>query len=236
LEEYKKHPIPEISETCEVAVDLIKFNQEAKYASTTLPFQMHSSIMIYCFFVNSCREKMNAATGGYMSVDPAPPMETDDVVVVENGEEKKKKKKLTIPELKERLRDRNLSIFQRYRALFALRNIGNGEAVEAIASAFDDPSALFRHELAYVMGQIQSSVAVPALIKVLKDDSQHDMVRHEAAEALGSIADQDSLPLLQQYKDDTVPVVKESCQVALDLHEFYNSDSFQYADGLQATH
>lgn len=160
-------------------------------------------------------------------------MESEDVLIVENGEQKKKKKKLTVPELKEKLRDRNLSIFQRYRALFALRNIGNGEAVEAIASAFDDPSALFRHELAYVMGQIQSDVAVPALIKVLKDESQHDMVRHEAAEALGSIAHEDSLPLLKEYKDDEVEAVRESCQVALDLHEYYNSDTFQYADGLQ---
>lgn len=163
-----------------------------------------------------------------MSVDPAPPIETVDLP---DG----KKKKLSIPELKQILRDQSVTIFQRYRALFALRNIGNAEAVEAIASAFDDPSALFRHELAYVMGQIQSSVAVPALIKVLEDESQHQMVRHEAAEALGAIADDASLPLLKQFKDDHVRVVKESCQVALDLHEYYNSESFQYADGLQAS-
>lgn len=30
LELYKKHDIPEIAETCDVAVELIKFNQEAK--------------------------------------------------------------------------------------------------------------------------------------------------------------------------------------------------------------
>jgi hypothetical protein len=41
-----------------------------------------------------------------------------------------------------------------------------------------------------------------------------------------------SLPMLEQFKHDDVAAVSESCQVALDLHEYYNSDSFQYADGL----
>ena len=47
-------------------------------------------------------------------------------------------------------------------------------------------SALFRHEVAYVLGQMQQPSAIPHLSEVLANSKEHDMVRHEAAEALGS--------------------------------------------------
>lgn len=37
-----------------------------------------------------------------------------------------------------------LPLFERYRAMFALRNIGTDEAVDALASGFSDDSALFK--------------------------------------------------------------------------------------------
>lgn len=58
------------------------------------------------------------------------------------------------------------------------------------------------------------------------------MVRHEAAEALGSIGKEECLVVLQRYCTDGERVVKESCEVALDMLEYENSDQFQYADGL----
>jgi len=42
--------------------------------------------------------------------------------------------------------------------------------------------------VAYVLGQLQSKTALATLSKVLRDVNEHPMVRHEAAEALGSIA------------------------------------------------
>jgi len=59
------------------------------------------------------------------------------------------------------------------------------------------------------------------------------MVRHEAAEALGAIAADEALPILKQYLNDSEPIVRESCIVALDVHEYFNSDQFQYADGIK---
>lgn len=38
------------------------------------------------------------------------------------------------------------------------------------------------------MGQLQNKKASDALSEVLRDVNEHPMVRHEAAEALGSIA------------------------------------------------
>lgn len=81
--------------------------------------------------------------------------------------------------------------------------------------------SLNRHEIAFVFGQLLSPHSVPCLVEVLKDGSESDMVRHEAAEALGGIATPEVLPYLKEWmtRDDSPTVVKESCQVALDMWE-----------------
>ncbi len=50
------------------------------------------------------------------------------------------------------------------------------------------------------------------------------MVRHEAAEALGGIATPDVLPHLKEWlaREDSPKIVRESCQVALDMYEVRN--------------
>lgn len=64
---------------------------------------------------------------------------------------------------------------------------------------FKASSALFRHEVAFVFGQMQDERSVPFLKKTLEDTSEHEMVRHEAAEALGSIATDECTEVLQRY-------------------------------------
>ena len=136
----------------------------------------------------------------YGSVDPAPPsVETD------------------VRSLREILLDENSKMFQRMRAVFSLRNNRSSEAVSALCEGFGASSALLRHELAYVLGQMQDKLATPTLIRVLSDESEHVMVRHEAAEALGAIGDRSARPILQQFLTDPLPEVSESCEVALDL-------------------
>ena len=94
-------------------------------------------------------------------------------------------------------------------------------------------SALFRHEIAYVLGQLADIAAVDALTTSLRNTNEHPMVRHECAEALGGIATQDCTTVLQQYVSDPETVVRESCVVALDMCEYEMSSDFQYADTLQ---
>lgn len=65
--------------------------------------------------------------------------------------------------LKSKLLDTSLSLFERYRAMFTLRNIGTEDAVLALADGLKDSSALFRHEIAYVFGQLQHPASIPAL-------------------------------------------------------------------------
>lgn len=72
-----------------------------------------------------------------------------------------------------------------------------------------------------MFGQLLSTHSVPALLKVLQDNSESEMVRHEAAEALGGIATPEVLPYLKEWmaRPDAPKVVRESCQVAMDMWE-----------------
>ncbi|MCH1527551.1 MAG: HEAT repeat domain-containing protein, partial [Candidatus Poseidoniaceae archaeon] len=102
----------------------------------------------------------------YGSVDPAPPSQESNVSSLRNT-----------------VLDEDIKMFLRMRAVFSLRNDRTSNAVMALCDGFDSNSALLRHELAYVLGQMQDPLAVPKLIEVLSDEQEHVMVRHEAAEA-----------------------------------------------------
>lgn len=93
----------------------------------------------------------------------------------------------------------NIPLSQRYRALFTLKNLGkissdsvshlkikdkpevlvSDTAIDIIAQGFTDPSALLKHELAYVLGQMGNPKAIGILENVLQDQNQDAMVRHE---------------------------------------------------------
>lgn len=151
----------------------------------------------------------------YSSIDPAPPLPLQESASVE--------------QLKALLNDQSQPLFKRYRAMFRLRDIGTDEACMALCSGFDDDSALFKHEIAYVFGQIGNPVVVPTLIEVLNRKNEAPMVRHEAAEALGSIATDDVLPILKEHLNDDDDVVRESAIVALDMYDYENSAELEYA-------
>ncbi len=47
-----------------------------------------------------------------------------------------------------------------------------------------------------MLGQIGDPQSAPVLRAILSDVNEHEMVRHEAAEALGAIGDQEAMPML----------------------------------------
>ncbi len=147
------------------------------------------------------------------SVDPAPPSSESSVA-----------------DLRTVLCNEDEKMFQRMRALFALRNIGGKDSVDALAAAYESKSALLKHEIAYVMGQMQDPHAVPHLIERLEDAEEDVMVRHEAAEALGAIGDRTALDVLERFVDDDEVVIAESCEVALDLLEWVASKRLDYSE------
>ena len=146
------------------------------------------------------------------SVDPAPPSQESNITNLSNT-----------------LSDENEKMFQRMRALFALRNIGGHESVDALTNAFSSESALLKHEIAYVLGQMQDPHAVPSLIDRLSDATEDVMVRHEAAEALGAIGDMIAIDTLRKFQDDSEVVVAESCEVAIDLLNYVSSKELNYS-------
>jgi hypothetical protein len=47
--------------------------------------------------------------------------------------------------------------------------------------------------------------------------------------SLGAIANMDVIEFLREFVDDKERVVRESCDIALDMADYYSSDQFQYA-------
>lgn len=132
----------------------------------------------------------------------------------------------------------------RFRALFTLKSLcaspedasRTAGIIDIIGSGLSAPttSALLRHELAYVLGQIGSTHAVPVLERTLSDvNGQEEMVRHEAAEALAAIGalGDETIELLQHFAkaggrggDDDGRVVRETCEIALAKIEWNRSE------------
>lgn len=189
-----------VRETCEIAVDRIEW--------------AHSE----------SRKLEGLKSSDFASIDPAPPMASSSDTP-------------SIPTLQTSLLDTSLPLFQRYRAMFALRDLASPPdlptaeaAVHALASGFKDPSALFRHEVAFVFGQLSHPASIPALLAVLEDTKEESMVRHEAAEALGSLGEEPGVEdMLKRFLNDPEQVVRESVIVALDMAEYEKNGEMEYA-------
>lgn len=187
LQRFASHEAPEISETCQIAIDLIEWRKQNENVDIK-------------------------GKGGYLSVDPAPSL-------LDNSDK-------DVELLRAKLMDTSASLFHRYRAMFSLRNLNTDAAAVALLDGFQDSSALFRHEVAYVLGQMQRASTTDGLIAVLRKTDEHRMVRHEAAEALGAIGGEVAEGVLQEYLNDGEQVVEESCHVALDTIEYWAAGEF----------
>ncbi|KAM3507566.1 hypothetical protein MY10362_001708 [Beauveria mimosiformis] len=168
------------------------------------------------------RQKEKLKPSDFASIDPAPPaVETEQ----------------NVEELGKQLMDEKLPLFLRYRAMFSLRDLASPPdmptavpAVLALAKGLDDPSALFRHEIAFVFGQLSHPASIPALTKALSDVNEASMVRHEAAEALGSLGEEEGVEdILRPFLHDKEKVVRESIIVALDMVDYEQSGEAEYA-------
>lgn len=173
-------------------------------------------ILTTCFFFSICSD--------FSSIDPAPPLPLAST-------------EFSIPDLEQTLLDTKLPLFQRYRAMFALRDLASppdlptaDHAVDSLAKGLKDPSPLFRHEIAFVFGQLCHPSSVPSLTATLSDQQEVGMVRHEAAEALGSLGDVDGVEdTLKKFTNDPEQVVRDSILVALDMAEYEKNGEMEYA-------
>lgn len=170
------------------------------------------------------RKKEKLRPSDFASIDPAPPLpqSTDEP---------------SISNLEDTLLDTNLPLFLRYRAMFALRDLASPPdlptavpAINALSKGLKDPSALFRHEIAFVFGQLCHPASIPSLEAALSDPNEMGMVRHEAAEALGSLGDEEGVEdILKKFLNDPEQVVRDSVIVALDMAEYEKNGDKEYA-------
>ncbi|KAI0159004.1 pyridoxamine-phosphate oxidase [Pestalotiopsis sp. IQ-011] len=168
------------------------------------------------------RKQEKLRQSDFASIDPAPPMpETAQ----------------TVDTLEKTLMDTKAPLFMRYRAMFALRDLASPPdlptatpAVLALAKGFADSSALFRHEIAFVFGQLSHPASIPSLTEALANTEEASMVRHEAAEALGSLGEEEGVEeILKRFLHDKEKVVRESVIVALDMVDYEQSGQVEYA-------
>lgn len=155
----------------------------------------------------------------------------------------------SIANLRVMLADAKAPLAWRYKALFSLRNISldnadNDELIEALKEALRAPgSALLRHEVAFLLGQLSIAKTGDALVERLLDPKEAPMVRHEAAMALGEVAGEAELTdanrdlslrarnALERMCKDPEPVVRDSCALALDMADYVASNErFQFAE------
>ena len=121
--------------------------------------------------------------------------------------------------------------------MFALRDLASPPdlstavpAILALAQGLKDVSALFRHEIAFVFGQLSHPASIPSLTETLSNQEEVSMVRHEAAEALGSLGDEEGVvEILKGFLNDPQQVVRDSVIVALDMAEFEKTGQKEYA-------
>eukprot|EP00397_Hematodinium_sp_SG-2012_P049660 GEMP01057367.1.p1 GENE.GEMP01057367.1~~GEMP01057367.1.p1 ORF type:complete len:257 (+),score=63.98 GEMP01057367.1:22-771(+) len=128
-----------------------------------------------------------------------------------------------VPDFARILLDEKFPLWNRYVAMFTLRNIGGCAAVDALCCALleDTSSALLRHEVAFVLGQMEHERATTALIASLGREEDHSMVRHEAAIALGSIGGEKAMEVLKYWSTNKDELVAESCLVAIETMRYW---------------
>lgn len=126
------------------------------------------------------------------------------------------------------LLDPNVRLFDRYRAMFTLREMHTKESVIGLCQALLPEnaatcSALLKHEIGFVFGQLGhdwAKPAIPYLEAVVNDPNESPIVRHECVIALGDISKSKSV--MEKYFKDECDMVRESCLVASDMVDYWD--------------
>lgn len=142
LKEFLADSNRSVRETCEIAIAKIEWDnsEEGRKHQQTLE-SVQDSPYISPYFIPSFLSLLPIDSRLYTSIDPAPA--TSGLLSGPPKPESVTSEQITT--LQESLTNTDLPLFERYRAMFALRNIGTPLAVDALASGFSDESALFKY-------------------------------------------------------------------------------------------
>ena len=164
---------------------------------------------------NGKLECLNLSKLKFTTNDPAPPYNF-----------KREPKYASIPLLQSMLLDsENYDLFERYRALFTLREINTEEAVIAICQCLTPENSrhcsdLLKHEVAFVLAQMEEVFmpAVPYLLKCVDNDEEAPIVRHEVLICLGWMLEDKSL--IEPFLKNPDLIVSQSAEAAMNLVEY----------------
>ncbi|KAM7538668.1 hypothetical protein Aperf_G00000048016 [Anoplocephala perfoliata] len=210
LTEFRNINIDAIAETCEVGLGRVEWIESGKNKVADPAAELARSK-----FPN-------------IHVDPAPAFEPTA------GH--------SIAELRRIILSPSEPLFSRYQALYSLRNAAvatsppPSEVVDALCAGVAAPgSALLRHQVAFILGELSIPCTGDALIARLQDAKEAAWVRHESALGLGKVlraaeAEEKEGKQAQRVRDalvagckDPEPVVRDSCIVALDVPAYLAS-------------
>lgn len=177
-----------VRETVELARDLIKWNKDTEKGAS---------------------EGINLAKMRIKTNDPAPPFNYWEMPEYRD-----------VANLTEILLDTERSAFDRNRALFTLRELNTKESCIGICQSlieknFDRCSALLKHEVAFVLAQMEDvyQTAVPYLLDACQNKNEAGIVKHEGLVAVGEMIDDEKIIEHLLLHED--PIVSESCAVAI---------------------
>lgn len=221
----------EVRETCYIAACRIRW-----YRATRERVSMSD-------YEKNLIEKQLTNRNPFMTVDPAPAM-----YILEDPDSNNNTR-YQIENACNLLTQPQQDIFVRYRCLFTLRNelvndiiidCSNGlnynKCIGSLIIALNcTSSALLRHEVGFVLGQILSVLnnnsddnnnkrirdqILNGLEKTVRDRDESDMVRHEASTGFGECCDHDrrSKDLLVEFSgEDKNSILRDSCIVTLNM-------------------
>ena len=96
----------------------------------------------------------------------------------------------------------------------ALGFMGEKEAVKPLTQALNSNDKYIRQEVIRALSQIESKLAIPSLVSVLKNDSDY-YVRSSALDALGNLNNRDVIPELLEALNDSEYLIRTTSNEAL---------------------
>ena len=139
------------------------------------------------------------------------------------------------------LKDVSAPIAERVDSLFCLRSFQELAAVDALIDAFgiEQSSDLLRHEICYCLGQMDNSpehvAKIQAFLEQIVEGDYPQIVVHEAVEALGNMGEENTVRLLERYRDsnsDISAMVVETCELTQDLIKWNKETNNGESEGL----
>ena len=124
--------------------------------------------------------------------------------------------------------DKKSTVGKKYMAIFELKSLGDHERLIK-GFEFLSNSELLKHEISYALGQMTyTEKSADFLVKVMKDESEYPVVRHESAEALANFSSSEFLPLFNEYENSQVVELSDTCSISKIKSETFEKLSSLY--------